>query len=407
MVAMVRAPLFRCRPTTVSAERRWRAMGTDAQVVVVGVIDQVETSSAQRGRVELLADQAVRRVAELEGLWSRFLPTSEISVLNHIGRSVVSPETFALVDRAVLAWHRTDGRFDPTRLRILEQLGYNRSFDRLGQLDQPGQDLVGHDQQVAPNRAAAVDAPRGFVSTGCGGIVLDPFTRTIVLPPSSIDNGPDVNGDNVVMAFDPGGIAKGYAADLVVEALLDAGAAGALVNLGGDLRVEGTPPSGDGWVLEVGEAAWSPEPLAVLELERGAVATSTPLRRCWSKRSPTYRGGAGTESLQAHHLLDAHTNRPVVNGPLLVTTIAGEAWWAEAAATALAATPASDHGHLRSSIDRHAAATVGPGGEIRFSGGFERFVRSPVRLFEHEARPTTGAKGQGEEEGEEVGTWTR
>ena len=41
------------------------------------------------------------------------------------------------------------------------------------------------------------------------------------------------------VGFDPGGIGKGLAADLVATAAVDLGADGAMVSLGGDLRVAG------------------------------------------------------------------------------------------------------------------------------------------------------------------------
>src|SRR6185503_17312209 len=51
--------------------------------------------------------------------------------------------------------------------------------------------------------------------------------------------------------FDPGGVGKGLAADKVVADLIGAGAAGACVNLGGDLRVAGRAPAGGDWTIGV------------------------------------------------------------------------------------------------------------------------------------------------------------
>ena len=53
------------------------------------------------------------------------------------------------------------------------------------------------------------------------------------------------------LGLDPGGIGKGYAADLVVSELRAAGAAGVCVNLGGDLRAEGRAPGGGSWVVGI------------------------------------------------------------------------------------------------------------------------------------------------------------
>ena len=87
---------------------------------------------------------------------------------------------------------------------------------------------------LSPRRSLA-EALRRRVRTE--QITLDPIVGTVTL-------GADVE-------IDPGGIGKGLAADLVVELLLDEAARGALVNVGGDLRVEGTAPTGAGWVVAV------------------------------------------------------------------------------------------------------------------------------------------------------------
>lgn len=358
--------------------RRWRAMGSDAHLILVG---RPGAPSAERHVLERMADAAVERVAELEARWSRFLPTSEISALNRVGWATVSPETFALIDRAIAAWRATDGRFDPLQLRRLQQLGYDRSFDRIG-----GKPPSGRLGEPAPRplpspreRADGADAPVDSLLMGCAGIVLDPYSLTVILPVGAAGR-----TCRPATTFDPGGIGKGFAADLVVEELLAAGAGGAMVNLGGDLRVDGTPPAGDGWVIEVLEEAWSNEAVAVLELERGGVATSTPLRRTWM-------GGV-------HHLLDPVTGSPADHGPAVATAVAGAAWWAEAAATALAVgrRPGSD-ATSESGLDPGsvATATVDFDGTVTMAGGFERFARSSHQAAPDVAEPVgSGATGR-------------
>ena len=77
--------------------------------------------------------------------------------------------------------------------------------------------------------------------------------------------------------FDPGGIGKGLAADIVVDELRAAGAEGVCVNLGGDVRVEGAGPTGDGWTIAV-DYPERARPIARIGIARGAVATSTTLQ---------------------------------------------------------------------------------------------------------------------------------
>jgi thiamine biosynthesis lipoprotein len=124
--------------------------------------------------------------------------------------------------------------------------------------------------------------------------------------------------------FDPGGIGKGLAADMVAEWLVGAGALGALVNLGGDLRAAGDPPDAGGWAISLPDPVRPGRELARFALPHGAVATSSRLRRRWC-----------TAAGPAHHLLDPATGRPATGGTVAVSVVADRAWRAEALATAL------------------------------------------------------------------------
>jgi len=253
---------------------RFRAMGSDAHVVVVG------------GRAGLV-DDVRRRIVDLERRWSRFLVDSEVSALNSCAGAAVevSAETRLLIARAVEAWRLTGGAFDPTVLGSLERAGYSRSFE-LGPL--------------------AVDTPRRAL-VGCTDITID--ATAVRLPPGT--------------GFDAGGIGKGLAADLVVEETLAAGAAGVCVNLGGDVRVAGQPPAGTTWTFAI-EHPWARTPLVRLGLGGGAVATSTTLRRTWDLGGQRY-----------HHLIDPATGVPAATDLTSATVVTGQAWAAEVLAKAV------------------------------------------------------------------------
>ena len=265
-------------------ETRFRAMGSDVHVAVSG------------GTPRIL-EEARRRIAVLESRWSRFVPGSEVSRLARAGGFPVevSADTRLLVSLAVEAWHRTAGAFDPTVLGAVVRAGYDRTFD-----------------DVAAHPAAG----ESDLTLGCGDIEVD--GDTVRLPRG--------------VGFDPGGIGKGLAADLVAGEALEGGAAGVCVNIGGDLRVAGEGPgdavgdgdrSGDGWTVAVEHPA-GPAPLAVLGVTSGAVATSATLRRAWEV------GGR-----PAHHLIDPATGRPTDGEVVLTTVVASHAWMAEALATAV------------------------------------------------------------------------
>ena len=260
----------------MAAEARFRAMGSDVHVIVVG------------GLARLLHD-AADFIEDLEARWSRFRPTSEISRLNAMaGRPVtVSTETLALVQRALEGARITGGRYDPTVLGAVLRAGYDRSFEQLS------------------DHSPRCKSP---LTDGHDRIFVDASSSTITLPRD--------------VGFDPGGIGKGYAADLLVHELLARGAAGACANVGGDLRVEGDGPQGESWVVAI-EHPVGAGPAATVALRGGAVATTSRIRRVW-----------GPEGDRRHHVIDPSTGQPAVSGLASATVIAAEAWQAEVVAKA-------------------------------------------------------------------------
>jgi FAD:protein FMN transferase len=280
-VAPGRAPVVR--------QQRQRAMGSDAQVLVV-----TDLATSPADAATLLAG-AWAHIEALEGHWSRFRPDSEISALNRRSGApvVVSADTLWLVGRAIAAWRLTDGRFDPTVGSALVALGYDRDFT-----------------EVTPPCLPVHTAGDAGQAPGPAGIELDPKRSTVTLPAG--------------VSLDPGGIGKGLAADLVAHALLDAGALGALVNLGGDLRATGDPPDAGGWPVSLPDPLRPGCELARFVLPHGAVATSSRLRRQWR-----------TSTGPAHHLIDPTTGRPATGATVAVTVVADRAWRAEALTKAL------------------------------------------------------------------------
>jgi thiamine biosynthesis lipoprotein len=237
-----------------------------------------------------LIDRARQRIAGLERCWSRFLPDSEISSLNRAeGAPVhVSECTRLLIERSIQGWVATEGLFDPTVLSAMVAAGYDRSFPLLDQPTTPG----GHAMDTAP-------AP------GAGAIDVDPVAGTVTMPSG--------------WGFDPGGMGKGLAADLVVEELLELGAAGVCINLGGDVRVDGQAPTADGWQIALEDPGTPEKELARVALVSGAVATSTAQVRSWT-----------SEGRRHHHLMDPRTGAPTATSIVQVSIVAGAGWWAEA-----------------------------------------------------------------------------
>ncbi len=287
-------------------------MGTRVEVIATDVDPALE----QRG---------IDRLRELERRWTRFSPDSELSRLNAAsGRVVVvSRETYAVVERAIEGWQLTAGRFDPTVLDAVIAAGYDRSFEMLSRVDGPAH------------------SPLGPVP-GCGSIDLFPGAGAIRLPAG--------------VHLDLGGVAKGWAADVVVRELLAAGAAGACVNVGGDLRVAGHAPTGDGWVVAVEDPHRPGAEVGRIQLLDGGIATSSRVRRQWHRQGQS-----------RHHVIDPRTGTSAGTDVAAVTVVAGDAWLAEVLATALLLDP--DPGLVLA--HGASALVIGGDGVIHHVGEFE------------------------------------
>ena len=301
-------------PEIGAVEARFRAMGSDAHVLATGPDGEAHLATARR------------RIDELESRWSRFLPTSEVSVANRLagtGEAIrISGDTVALLERADLAWSATGGVWNPLLGQRLAALGYDRSFDT--------------------GLATAEAVPVAAEAVGMDAIDFDPASGALSLPAG--------------VGLDLGGIAKGFAADLVTAELLAAGAWGALVSLGGDLRVRGMSPTGLDWGVTIGEPAIGRHELTVVRLTEGGLASSTTARRRWP---------SGTAE-QHHHLLDPATSRPADTNIVLTAAIAGSAWWAEVCATASTIDPTLE-------LPSYAALQVDRSGQVTRTVNFSRY----------------------------------
>lgn len=302
-----------------SSERRFLAMNTDVHVVIV---------ASRQDDCDGALDLAERAVHDREVRWSRFLPESELSVLNRsAGRPViVSDDTFALVQSAIEAWRLTGGVFDPTVGESLIAAGYDRSFELLAEAEPTP--AVLHDPAVTP-----------------AGIEMHHTTNSVVMPEG--------------VTIDLGGIAKGAACDAIVAEVLEAGASGCCVNIGGDLRVAGTAPDRRGWTVTL-RCPGSDE-VRPIALQEGAVCTSTTTKRRW-------RTSDGYE----HHLRNPATGAPLDTGVVSATVIAARADQAEVL-TKVAIAAGSGGAEAVFAAHGVTGLVVDENGAIRELPGFEGF----------------------------------
>ncbi|MEN8237910.1 MAG: FAD:protein FMN transferase [Actinomycetota bacterium] len=235
---------------------------------------------------EGLSGHAEARLNELEQAWSRFIEDSDVSRLNRSGTwQRVSPDTIMLFERAITAWELTTGAFDPTVLSSLVASGYGES------------------RSEHPGRTVLSSPPYRGPAPGMSQIQIDAVHGRIRVPEG--------------LGFDPGGIGKGLAADIVAESLIASGAHAVMVSVGGDVRVAGDPPGN--WTVEVESPFDQNETIATLRLLNGAVCTSSVRTKTWVH-----------DAESAHHIINPATGYPTSSSIVSATIVAADAWTAEA-----------------------------------------------------------------------------
>jgi thiamine biosynthesis lipoprotein len=212
-------------------EYRQIHMGVEARIVLFAP-DSARAIGAAR--------EAFARIAALDARLSDYRDDSELMRLSRhpVGQPVpVSDPLWRVLEEAQALARISSGAFDIT---VGPTVQLWREARRTGAYPAP--------DALAEARAR----------TGWRHLRLDPTARTATLL---------VPG----MRLDPGGIAKGFAADEAVAALREHGITRALVEMGGDIVVGAPPPGRSGWDIRIADAGGAP---SVVEIAGAAISTS-------------------------------------------------------------------------------------------------------------------------------------
>ena len=236
---------------------------------------------------------------------SRFRDDSELTALNRLAGSghvvAVSWRLRTMLAAVHRAGRLTDGRFDASVLGDLERLGEEGAVIRRS-------DPVAETGDTRP----AGDARQGERATEARVFRLVPDGT----PRASLVRAPEA-------PLDSGGIGKGLAlrwAAAAAVGVLPVGA-GILLDAGGDITSAGMAPPG-GWRIGIEDPVLpgpDAEPLAVLAVERGSVATSSVRVRNWT----------APDGSLVHHLVDPRTGVSARTGLIAVTVAAADPAWSE------------------------------------------------------------------------------
>lgn len=273
-------------------------MGTFARVVAVA-----KDSTTAKKCIQIAFEQLLN----VDQLMSDYKSDSEISEINRDGfkRPIkVSKSTFEVLQKAIKFSKLSNGAFDITIGPLVD---------------------LWHQAADANSHPTDAQLQQARSKIGYELLHLDANEMTVRFA---------VDG----MRIDLGGIAKGYAIDKAIQAIQKAGAIGAMVDIGGDMRCFGTPPQGrkywliglqnpnitkDDIVIPAQAAIQASQSLLTLKLKDAAIATSGGYRRF-----------ALIEGKKYSHIINTKTAVPIDN-LASVTIISKNAIDADALATAV------------------------------------------------------------------------
>lgn len=246
------------------------ALGSECELYFSAVTFEVAQAFVAR---------AFEWLAQFEARHSRFLPDSEISRINAnagVEWTDIHPETDVLLDLCGHSNFVSEGAFDATSLPLSRLWDWKRKHDSL-----PTEDEI-----------AAAKSLVGWKS-------IERSPGRIFLPQKG-------------MMLDFGGVGKEFAVDCLKQLAVACGIQHVMVDLGGDIAVQGEPPEGGGWYVGLEDPSNTDNSHCGIRLkDRAAVATSGDYRRCFQHNGRTYG-----------HILDCRTGWPVANGTRSVTVIA-------------------------------------------------------------------------------------
>lgn len=241
-----------------------------------------------------LADAAVEKLHTLDGLLSVTDADSEIYHLNQTGEAALSADTEALLAGALDWCRRTDGALDLTIYPVVRAWGFTT------------------DTRQVP-AAAELQALLARVD----------YTQV------SLANGRARLPQGV--QIDLGGVAKGYAGEILAGMLREGGVTSALLDLSGNIQTVGTKPDGTPWQI----AIYDPQGtgyLGGIALTDEAAVTSGGYQRYFTDADGnTY-----------WHIIDPETGYPAQSGLLSVTVVGKSGLACDALSTALFVMGAAD-----------------------------------------------------------------
>ena len=260
--------LITSRQESEPVERTFYSLGTIIQLKVAGK------------HAEKAIDEAVAKLNDIDDKMSAFKNHSDISNINNNSGEdfqVVSEETFSLIKTSIKYSKLTEGAFDPTIRPLVNLWGIGTDFENV-----PSQEEIDEKLRLVNYK----------------NIILDNDNNSIKLIYKN-------------QSLDLGGIAKGYATDVVKDIFLKHNIKSAILDLGGNIYVLGNKTDGTPWKVGIQDPfASRGNFIGVLNVKNKSVVTSGYYEKYFIEDGKTY-----------HHIIDPLTGYPSDSNIISATII--------------------------------------------------------------------------------------
>lgn len=256
-------------------EYNGKAMGTSYSIAIVCSSEALAHS---------LYEIAKSDIVSYEARFSRFLPASELSILNKEKNKIVSQIFLEVTLKAYQLFNKTRGIFNP--LVSVFRLGYNKNFAD-----------IDDDRNINDESYYDIDFSEVIINKKESRIILN-------------------EGQNL----DYGGFLKGYLAEIIADKIksYSPDVKGVIVNIGGDIHTKGFDKNGHRFVFNIYNPILKNEDV-IVTLYNQSLATSGTYKRSWHNLGE-----------KIHHILDITGRKNPDNDIISVSIICANGGESEA-----------------------------------------------------------------------------
>jgi len=276
------------KPESQLMQFQGKTMGTYYHVKYVLSDEQLTQKTLLAEQLQKVVEQQLELVNDQ---MSTYRPSSELSLFNKSRDSYeVSDATIKVVKQALSIYQQSGGAFDVTVGPLVNLWGFGPD-KRPNKI--PSEHLIEKTKQIIGSQYLSIQGNK------------------------LVKSKPE-------LYVDLSSIAKGYGVDSVAELLLSKGIRHYLVDIGGELRVQGAKPNNQHWTLAIERPGLDQNVQRLLNIGDNAIATSGD-----------YRNYFEFDGIRYSHTIDPNTGKPISHKLVSVTVIDKSSMVADGLATAI------------------------------------------------------------------------